>query len=418
MEEKDKKTIGAWIVHHSNKLYECRSPQFEDIELAGKCASLLSSIVATDEIVVKKEVIGIMGKIAGISKGEMPTVLGLLKDKRLIDQGASGDVAALGLTTPGVLMYTAEIFEDQIPSAEENASIYIAEKASQSPQESKVLSEEVGDYFKLKKQQVNDLFILNEQIGFVDFEKIDDHNSLLFNGNLFRIDNANKAVKILDSLSTADSAKVSELNDSIKNNGCIEIDEAIKLVGKSLFGKLNAIGMFDISVVSNTGEAVQYVSSPGSYAKYASHIDDAFDLAKALVASLKYGMTRSHYARGRILSLEALMRKLINGGSVGPTDSIGQDYRYLEMKGVVEIRQDTVKIGRFHMRLLKKDIGELALTVLTTGSASEAMASKLNSASAPNFSGPEINRVISRREVKMKDEKVIDFLRTVKHGNK
>ena len=66
-------------------------------------------------------------------------------------------------------------------------------------------------------------------------------------------------------------------------------------------------------------------------------IDDAFDLAKALVAALTYGMTERSSGTGRIQSIDLLLGRLIAGGSVGPATAIGQDYRVLEEKRVVEI---------------------------------------------------------------------------------
>ena len=57
-----------------------------------------------------------------------------------------------------------------------------------------------------------------------------------------------------------------------------------------------------------------------------SVLDDAFDLAKALVSALFYGMTQSRAGRGRIEVIGLLLRKLIGGGHVGPATAIGEDY--------------------------------------------------------------------------------------------
>jgi hypothetical protein len=92
--------------------------------------------------------------------------------------------------------------------------------------------------------------------------------------------------------------------------------------------------------------------------------------------------------------LHALLGKLIRGGSVGPATAIGQDYKVLELKRVVEITNHSGQM--FSMRLLKRDIGEIALNVLTEGDAS--------SMSLPNFGAaitrykpPEDNRVVTRK---------------------
>ena len=78
-------------------------------------------------------------------------------------------------------------------------------------------------------------------------------------------------------------------------------------------------------------------------------------------------MTQSGASRGRIEMIGALLRKLINGFAVGPATAIGEDYRVLETKGVIQVTPGA-SYG-YMMRLLKKDIGEMALNVLITGEA-------------------------------------------------
>ena len=65
------------------------------------------------------------------------------------------------------------------------------------------------------------------------------------------------------------------------------------------------------------------------------------------------------------------------------------------MKGVIEVRP--AGDGRFFMRLLKKEVGQLALMVITEGEASSETLLQLPSVSAIRYQGPEANRVILRR---------------------
>ena len=53
----ENRTEGAWIIHHAKKLQEVTSASdFEDIQLAGKCGLLLSSLAASEqESVLNKE---------------------------------------------------------------------------------------------------------------------------------------------------------------------------------------------------------------------------------------------------------------------------------------------------------------------------------------------------------------------------
>ena len=163
-----------------------------------------------------------------------------------------------------------------------------------------------------------------------------------------------------------------------------------------MYSKMCAIGFIDENSIGNEAGTFSFVTRPAAFSKFTnSAVDDAFDLAKAFVTSLTYGMTSSPYGRGRIRMIEALMNKLISGASIGPATAIGQDYKVLEMKGVVEVRP--LGDGRFYMRLLKKEVGRLALAVITEGEAGGSPLLELPGVSATRYDGPEVNRTVVRK---------------------
>lgn len=249
-------------------------------------------------------------------------------------------------------------------------------------------------------QQTKQLIIDSENIGFVDAEVIDQQNKLLFNGNLFRRDDAVKINKVLDSLKQEEQRSLKELTEILRKRGCITVEEARKILTENLFNKVCSIGIFDINIVSNNTEEVGYLTLPSAFSKFSSSIiEDAFDLAKAFVASLTYGMTKSSYARGQITMIERLLQALIEGRSVGPVNAIGQDYKILELKGVVEIKHGS-RNGRSGpmMKLLKKEVGELALQAITKGDVSEQSLEILPGAAITKYKGPEVNREILRKK--------------------
>ncbi|MBT5457035.1 MAG: hypothetical protein HOK82_10535, partial [Rhodospirillaceae bacterium] len=181
--------------------------------------------------------------------------------------------------------------------------------------------------------------------------------------------------------------------------GCLELAVIEKILGDQLFAKLNAIGFYDINLLHNDMENVAFVTRPAAFNKYGdAFIDDALDLAKALVSSLTYGMTKSSHARGKITMIEALLDQLIVGNWIGPVDAIGQDYRALELKGVVSIRHG--KKGNRSgplMRLLKREVGELAKQVIESGDASaQQVLHTLPGATVTSYTGPEKNRAFRR----------------------
>lgn len=397
----DKKVQGSWLIHHTNKLQNVTNQgEYQNTFVAGKAGILLSAISETNQSVLTTEKLNVLANASNINTAfELPKLLDVLKDQELIDVTPSG-VGVLGVTTSSALQHTTNIFESLEPKKIEVSAIELAEIASNKPVSSSELSERISDEYQLASNEINQLFYDSESIGFVDVEPISKDEKILFNGNLFRRDSAVKTKAVLDSLKTSEQASLGELTQLLKKNACVSYTEALRILGEPLFKKVNSIGFFDINVVSNNQEEVGYLTLPSAFSKYSnSMVDDAFDLAKAFVASLTYGMTKSNYARGQISMIDRLLGALIDGREVGPVSAIGQDYKMLELKGVVSIRHGK-KGGRSGplMRLLKKEVGELALQAIRQGDVSEQSIQSLPGAAITKFRGPETNREIIRRE--------------------
>ena len=396
----DEKTKGAWIVHHTQKLQHITggaAAEFETIYVAGKMGLLLSSLAATAQSTLATDKVKALAKSAGVSVSlELPALLEKLEARQLILRGQHG-IDVLGVTTATVLTHTAAAFDSFGPSASERASLDLAEKLSQEPIDTGYAAEYVGDTWKLSKLEISDFLTQTEDVGFFDAEQLEAGKKLLFNGHLFRRENAKKAQAVTQSLTEANHRSIGDVESRLKQSGCLTLAQVHQILGEPLFSKLHAIGMYDVSEVSNDHEAVMYVTKPSAFSKFSdAFVDDAMDLAKAFVTCLSYGMTRSPHSRGRIQLLTLLMKKMINGYWVGPATAIGQDYRALEVRRVVELRDDGS--GMYSMRLLKKDIGELALQVLTAGDASEHSLPNFPSAAVSTFRPPEVQRTAARRK--------------------
>lgn len=413
------KEKGAWVVHHSQKTAATQnaSAEFPAIDAAGKASSLLSRFAASEQTVIPKPAVEAFAQAAGLNpKTELSSLLEMLKRKRLIDASVAGDVAVLGLTTSATVQHAGEIFEEQEPTAEERATIVLADVTSAAPVMHKETLEFISDEFRLSGQRTGELIERSELIGFVDGEAIDG-SRVYFNGNLFRRDSITKVSRVLSSLSSEDHAKVSELDAHLEKKGCVSLSFAEKVLGNALFDKLRAAGMYDVNHVMNASGEHGFITRPAAFHKFNNPmVDDAFDQAKALVAALSYGMTQRSSSTGRIGSISALLRSLISGREIGPATAIGEDYRVLEMKGVIQTRPGP-SYG-FFMKLKKKDVGEMALAVLTTGEAASTAAIKRPfEGNMSGYAGPEKTRDEFRRKRQTPESKkltrdVLSALRT------
>lgn len=408
----DSKTEGAWIIHHANKLQTVvNSSPLENINIAGKAGMLLSSLSTSQQLVIDHSKVKILAQEANINILEQQGLLEILKNHELIEIGDSG-IEILGLTTSSTLEHTSKIFENQNPEKTELASILLSEKISDSPYEKQDILTQVADEYQIDKATLHDFEINIEEMGLVDVEKIDNAHTLYFNGNLFKREETKKIQNVLSTLTVEEQGKLVAFNQVLDEKACISTVEAESSLGKKLFSKLSSIGMYDINVVSNENGEMGFLTKPSSFSKYSSSdIDDAFDLAKAFVSSLTYGMTRSSSSRGQIEMIERLLSALIRGEEVGPVDAIGQDYKILELKHVVEIKQGSKRNYRgnlrsgWMMKLLKKDVGELALQAIRQGDISEQSLESLPGATVNKYRGPELNRTILRKTINKRSSK-------------
>lgn len=414
--EIDKETMGAWIVHHGHKirLDANASTEFPKIDEAAKAANLLVRLGETGETTLNTQVVKAVARSAGLNPGyELEGLLAVLKDRRLIDRGGD-EVVVLGVTTRSVLARASELFEDAEPSKAEKAVIHIAEAASKSPISQADTTSYVSDNFQLTNSESVELIDQSTQLGFVDAEG-DRGEQILFNGHLFRRDNLNKANRVLNSLSSAEQSKLVEFGDLLQSSGCLPLNEALTILGEEVFYKLQAASLYDTHTVSNENGENVFVTSPGAFHKFVDPlVDDTFDMAKALVAALYYGMTKSSYVRGRVTMIDRLLSKLISGGTVGPATAIGQDYRVLEQNRVVQITRTN---GRFSMKLLKREVGELALQVLRSGDANATSVVNLPNAPMSGYVGPEGGRVRLRKSQSTPSKRqTLDVLTALRSG--
>lgn len=393
----DKKTKGAWVLHHSDKLGRFNDPTgtFDRLHVAGLCGELASAISADGETVISIDTVRDLARVCGINPTfHLPPVLKALREQHLID--TSGDqVQVIGLTSGALLGHVGQIFEASGPGPQERASLALSEAASNIPVRETEAAARISDEYRLTTDETSSFLSQAADLGFTDSQAAPSGGRLFFNGNLFHVgEAAAKVDAVLTSLSADDRKNARDVEARLKAQGCLEVEEAKRILGHVAFKKLHSIGLWDVGQVSNPKESAAFLTRPAAFGKFGSALlDDAFDLAKALVAALTYGIIRSSSGRGRIRYPKVLIRKFVEGAWIGPATAIGEDYRVLETKRVLEVRPEG---ELFQMRLLKKEVGELALAVLTEGDASGATLETLPGVAATKYVRPERNRELTR----------------------
>ena len=405
----EKKTKGAWLLAQSKSLdgYSgAGAVRLENISYSGKVGRLYNLLRRqSDEattFTISKQIVDNACQLNGIDKSARRDGLQILKDAGRIDVATDGSIAVLGATTQAVLEATVEIFDEQGPSADEQAIIDLSERVSGKPVKRAEAEEYISDTHKLKKADASTLVDLSKKTALIDEEGGPGHG-ILFNSHTFRDGKyAEKAHRVLEQLKADERARLSEVQEKLTHRGAMYDADVEKILGADLYKRLVSVGLFDRMEVSNSSESVGYIASPNDFQKFGRPFEeDPIDDAKALIASLTYGQTRSSSTRGRITMPDALIRALVRGDELaagaGGVRAIGEDYRELEARQVVETTEQSR--DRFTMRLLKKDMGELALTIVRGGAAAQE-AVLMDGSPARAFKGPHA----ARNEVRAKND--------------
>ncbi|MBS1788105.1 MAG: hypothetical protein JST85_10305 [Acidobacteria bacterium] len=224
----NKKTMGAWIIHHSHKLQgvSLATSDYEQINFAGKCGIVLNALAASTDWEIPNDRIAALAQANGIAmRLELPTILTELERQRLIDKGENG-ISVLGLTSAQTLEHTATIFEESSPVSCERAAIALSEKSSDLPIQKEEAAEYISDTYQLASQDTGDILRQCEEIGFFDVEDLSGEK-IYFNGNLFRRKDIAKANAVISSLNSEEERKVVELSTRLTASGCVAKNDVL-----------------------------------------------------------------------------------------------------------------------------------------------------------------------------------------------
>lgn len=188
----EKKTKGAWLLAQSKNLdgfSGAGAARLENISYSGKVGRLYNLLRRqSDEattFTISKQIVDNACQLNGIDKSARQVGLQILKDAGRIDVASDGSIAVLGATTQAVLEATVEIFDDQNPSADEQAILDLSEQVSGKPMKRAEAEEYISDTHKIEKADATTLVDLSKQTALIDEEGERGHG-LLFNSHTFR----------------------------------------------------------------------------------------------------------------------------------------------------------------------------------------------------------------------------------------
>ncbi|MGJ4902005.1 hypothetical protein ACQR0V_10575 [Bradyrhizobium sp. HKCCYLS2058] len=405
------KTKGAWLLAHSKSLDLVTGTglaRLEKVAYSGKVGRLYNVLRrgsnAAQSTVIDAGTVERLCQLNGIDFASRRDGLNVLQQLGCIDVSQEGSVAVLGATSSAVLETTTEIYTESRPSRDEDAVLSLSEAVASRPVARREAEERISDEFRLTGRQASDLVDVCRRTALIDQEE-GRGSAILFNSNTFRDKGrAAKAYQIIQDLKPDDASRLTEVEELLRTNGTVNESDIETMLGEQLFGRLTSVGYFDRMEVNNPKESIGYIALPDAFQRYGRPFEeDPVDDAKALLASLTYGMTRSSASRGKIVLPRVLLNSLIAGDEIGGqwgATAIGQDYKELERRGVVTVTH--AGGSRFRMRLVKPDVGQLALSIIKGHKASEE-ALLLGTDPATGFKGPDETRKAIRERNSMED---------------
>lgn len=410
-------TTGAWLLAQSRSLDSVSGAQrLENISYAGIVGRLYNVLrrgAANTTSSINAEEVATLSRLNNIDVASRKEGLRVLQEQGRIDQASNGSIAVLGATTRAVLETTAQVFDGLRPIADERALIDLSEKISDKPLTREGATLYISETYELTAKSASSLIDLSKSTAIVDEEE-HKGKAIIFNSNVFRDGKrATKAYALIEALSSGEKQLLRDADELLARKSAVHESQISTILGADLHRRLIGIGYFDRMEVNNSSEAVAYLASPNAFQRFGRPFEeDPIDDAKALLASLTYGMQRSGSIRGNIKLPVALLNALIAGRSVGPVAAIEQDYKELERRGVVHVFPDRYAHS---MTLLKPDVGQLALAILQGGGAAEE-AVLMSGRAAAGFKGPSESRQEVRQKKTVEDRvfttEALDILRS------
>ena len=381
---------GTWLVNSGKHLTRLRTstPEldfFGATELSGKAGALLARLSADAQEVIPSAKVRIFARESGITRGELPTCLGQLRQAGKVDftldsNGEPNDVEVYSFSAEDALRTTASVYERLGPTDYERASLLSLDATFELPRFRTDLLE------TLTKSG----FTESVAASTIDFQEAfsliqghgDPKERVLYNEYAFASD-PSKIARAVRSLPEDARQVVQDVHHIVDASPGYELSFLLQKFPEHIIQLMEGVGLIDVVAVHSPHGGASFVTNPqarGISLNMPILSVDVFHRSKVLLSCLRYGEIKSSYGRGHIDSSEMLMNivnKLNRGEWVGPCTAIGQDYQLLERDGVIVTRPADRRM--YYMQLRQKEVGLVVKQMLMLGRAAPELSSELQS---------------------------------------
>lgn len=269
------------------------------------------------------------------------------------------------LTTEDAIKTVSDIFEYYEPDEIERGNLESLKTTFEFPASREELTQALTSGKGISEENVNEILALESAFSLIKKERI-ENSDIYYNEYAFAGDGS-KIAKAIASLPDSQRNDVNFVMEQVKQSQGFLADNLTDKINPNIISMMEGVGLLDgITVNSDFGKAVFYTTpqliGPGIGTWKIS--TDVFNHAKLLLSSLRYGEYKSVSSRGAIYTSSKMMNivnKLLRGEWVGPCTAIGEDYKLLELDGVISVKPYN---GMYKMKLRQFEVGKLVKQML------------------------------------------------------
>ena len=418
MDKISKVKSGYWSIATQKHLKEFRSDcsnidELDCLNISGKAGRFLGAIRGNRQIDNVKK-IEKMGNLVGIGPRELKTII-LPEIERASDKQVelirdnTGNIIGIEeyiFTNEDVMAITGEVFEIQNPSDIQRIAIETMDETKKIPYyQNEMIEMLCGNGFK--ESDITLSLALQEQFKLIaKVNKSNRPNPIISNEYVW----GGNHEKIAKAIADIDIGRKQYLKETIEKVQNFQGYPTEKLTATD-FEVLNLakkVGMLNpTTIVSSRGLKKEFVFSPNMIQPL-TYNDDILDDVKLFLASIRFGENYTQHTT--IYDAIKFLEYLIRNGDIGPHSANGTDYTLLEKKGIVKVvNKQKIKYGRYGqyiasgycLELVRKDVAEEALKVLSSPQHNISFDKELSSFEMINDTGDFISPECSRIELRM-----------------
>lgn len=339
--------------------------ELDSLNVSGKAGRFIGMIRGNTEITNMRKLEKMAGTI-GIGKTELYNAiipyLERASDKKIeIKRDVLGEILGIEeyiFTKEEVLNITGNFFENLNPTNIERIAIETLGETKKIPLLENELMSKL-DKIGFREEEIILSCAIQQQFKLL--QKLSKGREPIYSNEYVWGPNHEKIAYGIRDLGFEDRESIARLIDLVQTNQGYPVESISHIKGDILLLARKTGIITPTRIVTNRDFSKEFVFSSNLIGE-GLYNDDILDDVKILLAAIRFGENYTNHSK--LNRSVDFLRALINRDKVGPHSANATDYIMLEKRGIVKTTPSHLN-GRYYLTLLKKDVGEAALEVIS-----------------------------------------------------